>query len=600
MSTLQLDDRPRRGSRGLAALLLVGLLALSATAFAAPALGAGPNRYDVWSCRGPLGEPVGTEAWQRADTGAAGDVVFADGCASGGALDVALAGGRSFLPGVRGSLTFHSPPGTHIDSWTVWRSLAAAPPGGGSYDYLAVISERGSAVVEQGCSSAQVAPLGCLTAGSENDPGDPANQVDRPGTPVLSALELWVGCRSAVCDEPLGATPARLRLQGARVEVHDLFAPERPELSGTLLTPGSVSGVATLVVESADVGGGVASTAVTLDGEPWQTSAPAGVRGTCREPYTVLQPCPSAAARAFTLDTTTLPDGPHTVGGTVVDAAGNATVWGPIAFEVRQPARDDGRRDEDGTPPPGDGDRGGDQPPTPPPAPPPAPPPPAAPVPPAGNGAPAVDHPRLRLLERSLSRRPGRATRIAGTLHSAGGVPISGARLTVLAHQLGTGDPRGRAVATVTTNRAGRFSFVARGRGAERYTVAFAPSEGAAATVDAAATVRTAASLSLTRSRARLRRGQTVALRGELRGVGAAALGAVVELQAIVSGDWRTVGTVRADARGRYAWRYRFVGVTRDTLFTFRALVRRTPGWPWPELRAGRVLVRVDAVDRAR
>ncbi|HST43434.1 MAG TPA: carboxypeptidase-like regulatory domain-containing protein, partial [Conexibacter sp.] len=525
------------------------------------------------------------------------DVVLADACAGGGALDVALAGGRSFLPGVRGSLTFHSPPGTHIDSWTVWRSLAVAPPGGSSSDYVAAISERGSAIVQQGCSSAQSAPFGCLTVGSETDPLDPANRVDRAGTPVLSALELWVGCRSAVCDEPVGAAPARLRLHGSRLEVHDLSAPERPQLSGTLLAPGPISGSATLVVESADEGGGIAETTVSLDGEPWRTSAPAGTRGTCREPYTVLQPCPSAAARAFTLDTTTLPDGPHTVGGAIVDAAGNAVLWGPVAFEVRQPARDDG--DDDGRrggggPPPGDGGRGGGQAPIPPP------PPPVVPSPPTGNGAPAVERPRLRLLDRSLSRRPGRGVRITGTLHSAGGVPIVGARLTVLAHQLGTGDQRGRALATVTTDSTGRFSFVVRGHGAERYTVAFAPAEGAAATAAAAATVRAPATLSITRSQARLRRGQTVVLRGRLRGFGAAARGAVVELQAIVSGDWRTVGTVRADAQGRYAWRYRFVSVTRDTLFTFRALVRRTPGWPWPELRTRRIAVRVDAVDQLR
>ncbi len=185
---------------------------------------------------------------------------------------------------------------------------------------------------------------------------------------------------------------------------------------------------------------------------------------------------------------------------------------------------------------------------------------------------------------------------MTGTLRTPAGVAIAAARLTVSARQLGSDDERDRALPVVTTDSAGRFSFVVRGRGAERVTVAFAPAAGAAETVEAVATVREPASLTISRSRARLRRGEAIVLRGQLRGTGAAARGAVVELQAIVSARWRTVGTVHADARGRYAWRYRFVGVTRDTLFSFRAIVRRTPGWPWPELRARRLNVRVDAL----
>ncbi len=351
MSDLERNQQASRGARTLLATALVAVLAISAALCAGTAAGAGPNRYDVWSCRGPLGEPVTTTAWAGSDIGATGDVAFGDGCASGGALEVSLAGGRSFLPGVRGSLTLHAPAGTHIDSWTVWRSLAVQPAGSGpAFDYVAAITERGGTTVEQGCSSAQTAPFTCTTAGSESDPADPANEVDRPGTPVLSALELWVGCRSAVCDEPLAGPPARLRMYGSRVEVHDMSAPSRPELSGTLLAPGTIGGTATLVVESDDEGGGIAATTVSVDGEPSQTSAPAGPRGTCREPYTVLQPCPSAAARAFAIDTTRLTDGPHTVTGTVVDAAGNATAWGPVSFDVRQPASDDGDGGGGGTP----------------------------------------------------------------------------------------------------------------------------------------------------------------------------------------------------------------------------------------------------------
>ncbi len=125
---------------------------------------------------------------------------------------------------------------------------------------------------------------------------------------------------------------------------------------------------------------------------------------------------------------------------------------------------------------------------------------------------------------------------------------------------------------------------------------AFAPGSGEDnPTAWATAVVRADARLTATRSAARLRRGRSVTLGGRIAGVGGAAKGAVVELQAVVRGQWRTVGTVSAGADGRYRWRYRFVNTTRDTIFSFRALVRSSPGWPWPELRSRRLLVRVDA-----
>jgi len=541
-----------------------GAMATTA-AVAAPATAAGPQRYDVWSCRGPLGEPVPTTAWTVGSVGAAtGDVLIRDDCAAGGALELALAPDRSYDAGVRATAAFLSPTGTHIDSWEVEYAAATAATG-----YAAVVGTRKGTAVgdESGCTPGVGQPC---AVGSDATPAS----AGQSGTPVLDALDLWAGCALVACgDEP--AAPARLRLLRSRVEVHDLSPPSRPQLSGTLVAGAPLTGTATLVVSSGDDGGGIAATTLSVDGGVPQVVAPAGPRGTCALPYTVVQPCPSDVARAFAVDTTVLQDGPHEASGTVVDAAGNVTSLGPVAFTVAHPRSG-----------------GGEEPPTPP-----TPEPPAPPVAPTGNGEPAVRAPRLRLDRRQLVRRAGRAARVRGTLRTGAGQPIVGARLTVVVQELGTVEQRPRVLPVATTDAAGRFAFAVRGRGAERVTVAFAPREGAADTARAAATVRTPAALSIARSRARLRRGQTVALRGALKGAGSAARGAVVELQAIVSGDWRTVGTVRADRRGRYTWRYRFVSVTRDTIFTFRSLVRSTPGWPWPELRSRRLHVRVDAAD---
>ena len=83
-------------------------------------------------------------------------------------------------------------------------------------------------------------------------------------------------------------------------------------------------------------------------------------------------------------------------------------------------------------------------------------------------------------------------------------------------------------------------------------------------------------------------------LHGKLRGAGASARGTVVTIESIVNGQWLPVGSARAKAGGTFAWRYRFVHLTRDTIFSFRAVVERAPGWPWPSERSARVKVRVD------
>jgi hypothetical protein len=68
----------------------------------------------------------------------------------------------------------------------------------------------------------------------------------------------------------------------------------------------------------------------------------------------------------------------------------------------------------------------------------------------------------------------------------------------------------------------------------------------------------------------------------------------VVTIESIVNGRWLPVGSAKAKADGTYAWRYRFVHLARDTIFSFRAVVERAPGWPWASERSARLKVRVD------
>ncbi len=66
-----------------------------------------------------------------------------------------------------------------------------------------------------------------------------------------------------------------------------------------------------------------------------------------------------------------------------------------------------------------------------------------------------------------------------------------------------------------------------------------------------------------------------------------------VYLQALVRGQWRTFGTTRADANGRWRLRYRFSATRRLITYRFRAVVPAEHGFPWStgHSRVVRVLV---------
>lgn len=565
---------PREPGRIAAVAALAGVVLALALLTPAPA---DAGTYAVWSCRGPDGAALPAHAWTLTtfDEPPRGGIVTDDTCAAGGALTLAIPPSGALPQTLKPTAlaTFSAPAGVRVSSYTLWRSLRTAPFGLLSdFRYEAGVIERGDGpAVQRGCASVSA---GCTSDGDPGNPADPDNEDARSGV-QLDRVELFAACMTDGCTGLLPLLPgdvaAELKLFRARLELSDQTAPQVTALGGSLAAGGPLSGTVTLVVEGADAGAGVASVSAAVDGGPPQTQAPAGPDGACRTPYTRAQPCPTAVTRAFDVDTGALAPGEHSVSGTIVDAAGNATSFGPLAFAVAPP-------------------------PQPPPAPP-APPPIVIPPPPSPdlrNGRPAVARPQLTLARTQVEHAAGSPAWVAGVLRTDRGAPIAGARLTLTADPIGRGAGEERALDPVTTSRSGSFSVRLEGAGARRVTVAFAPTLGGAPTMRASAIVRERTALSIARSRARVARGGAVVLSGRLSGAGGAAGRAVVEVQAVVSGRWRAVETVRTTADGGYRWRYRFRYVTRDTVFSFRTLVRRTTGWPWPTLRSPTIRVRVD------
>jgi hypothetical protein len=93
---------------------------------------------------------------------------------------------------------------------------------------------------------------------------------------------------------------------------------------------------------------------------------------------------------------------------------------------------------------------------------------------------------------------------------------------------------------------------------------------------------------------ATLRNGKSIVLSGKLAGAGPAARGEPIDIQAMISGRWQTVATVRASASGSFRWRYRFRNTRLEAIYSFRARVADTSRrWPWPTIGSSRVRVHV-------
>ena len=267
----------------------------------------------------------------------------------------------------------------------------------------------------------------------------------------------------------------------------------------------------------------------------------------CRRPFVALVPCPLSASTTIAFDTATLPNGPHAVQASVIDAAGNETRSDPVVVTTRNGSR------------------------------------------PNGRGASRFVKLAAWLRSRKSKRRasavvPYGSVRTAeGRLTDAEGKPIRGAVLDVVANVDRPGAKDKRA-GTVTTRKDGRFSYrIARGPSRElrfeykAYTLDPAPVSSAKVNLG----VRAGFRLKL-RPR-KVRNGQRVVFRGRLKG-GPARKGTRVTIDVLVPDARRRVplGNVKADAKGRFRFSYRF-----------QARLVAQPGYPYRGATSHRVSVDV-------
>lgn len=184
----------------------------------------------------------------------------------------------------------------------------------------------------------------------------------------------------------------------------------------------------------------------------------------------------------------------------------------------------------------------------------------------------------------------GRTAQVQGLLRTGRGEPIANARVSV-SEQLRTGGGW-KPVARLGSDRFGRFSL-AIGPGTSR-SIRFGY-EGTALVKPATGEVKmlVPAASSMAVSRRSVRNGDAVFFTGRLAGGHVPEGGKLIDLQAYYRGGWRTFATPRCDARGRWAYRYRF-GATRGVVrYRFRARIRREAAYPFELGYSRRVSVTV-------
>lgn len=188
----------------------------------------------------------------------------------------------------------------------------------------------------------------CKASGSNCNAGWP--QEPAPGDPGIDwtmnsdAVEFGSVCDvgSTTCGNGSLIMRSLATLRGATVTITDSGQPMVANVAGTLLAGGTLSGSKTVTFDASDASG-ISVVRLYIDGGQVQATSL-----TCD--FTYAKPCSDVTGRSFTVDTSTLSDGLHTVAVGAVDAAGNLRQTSTTSFTTNNTPV---------TPPPSGGGGGG-------------------------------------------------------------------------------------------------------------------------------------------------------------------------------------------------------------------------------------------------
>jgi hypothetical protein len=404
------------------------------------------------------------------------------------------------------------------------------------------------------------------------------------GGPPFSAsvfAEGWPtpGCFADVRSFPLGDYPYKAVFMEIRcigechagpwvlahyfaLTVSDPQAPTLTNLRGPLIEAGVKRGRQSLEVEAHDVGGGLSSIFLSVNGLP--AAQPRQL--SCDVAYTEnpsvagivaaqVTPCPGDASAAWTVDTGAYPfrNGANRV---QVCASDFATLSDPnTACTPMQSVEVDNSCGES-----------------------------------AVDGGEELSAQFSSSHSDTMTGPYGKAAEIQGRLTTDAGDPVRGATLCVKAQTIAV-DQQPTSVGSVTTDAEGEYRYEL-APGPNRQVVIGYRHDSRQVARDVRYYARVRPSLKLTPSS--LQNGESVHLWGTLPGPGAGRRVVVLQANAPGSKRWITFRRATTNSQGGYRTAYRFSTTTRKTRYRFRAVVPRQAGYPWVEghSRPAAVLVR--------
>lgn len=518
--------------------------------------------YTVWSCHLPNLKAAPVEGWSA--TRQAGNTFASNACNS---VVAGIHGGLSagFLgnvaPNAWAGWTFTAPADTTISSYSLWRTIRPTSSDSAFQDYMLtheVPRTLESPYLAHFCSYHS----GCFGVGNDRDPFDPANVSLKPKLQIRR-IHAFMACHTLngkpSCDAVNGP-PGRFTIYSARIDLEDPYPPQlRDGPGGSLLDSSApLEGERTLSLKATDRAGGIEKVGVVVDGRQRLTRLANPNATRCRRPFSALKPCPAASDNTLTFDTAQIANGTHTIQASVTDAAGNETRSDPVTVTTLN----------------------GSQP----------------------NGRGASRFVKLSAWLRSKRDKPrrtavvpyGRTRYAEGRLTDSAGKSIAGAVLQVTSRVQRPG-AQARRTGTVTTGEDGRFAYrIARGPsrslkfGYKAYSLDPAPVSTAAVSLGVRAGIR------LRVAPRRVRNGQSIRFRGRLKG-GPARKGTRLTVDVLVPDARRRlpIGNVRADAKGRFRFTYRFRRTLVKARYRFQARLTAQPGYPYRGATSKRVSVLV-------
>lgn len=503
----------KRLTAALLALAALGAFASTATA----------REYVVYSCKLPDGRPAPTDGWSA--HGSAPYVWWSNSCASGGSIAAGLHGtsqpantsnvGWGFDSGAAPIHSYKIQRAGRVSGWTSGVSMvlysadAKNIPGNGYVvDYCAVFA---------GCNGTSGNLVRSVPQINDNSHG-------------------WfftLGCggyEGYSCPLASGASDfGQLQINSAEFTLEDDDLPSASGVSGSLTSAGASSG--SIGFEAADATSGVQRGSIEVDGNEIVSAAAApedtrcnriGLAGSVND-YVYRRPCPTRRQLELTLPASALSPGEHTLRVRVHDAAGNAlTVFGPRKLSVAESTV-------------------------------------------KGAGASAA-----RFVpdgSASMVASYGRIVRIAGTLETNTGDPISGASVALA--MTSSAATRKRIVRTIHTDYDGHYALTVRAT-ASRSIVLTHEDSGAAL----AGSLKVRSRITLRAAKRHLRALGKMRLTGKIPSE-RAKRGASVAIKVKSGRRWRTVSVVRTDRSGAFKFSYRFQR-TRHARLIFRAVALKS------------------------